>query len=270
MALLGAQARHARASSMVMRPSLRTRSRRCSAVALQILAGFQFDGEVLQRVVERGAVECSEVLRRQAGRQPRRSRAACLVRWRPRHMRRWRNRRGGARTRGRRGLRRAWRRGSAPPRSARRRSRAVDIRPVKKSSAATRRFPLPDDNSISPLSATNASGISALGSASAAEPQTVPRARVCACPTQGSASASSGWRFASSGHASSAACRSAAPTRIALSFIDDAAQLGDVHDVDQHLRPRHPHRKQRHQRLPAGDDRCVPAFGGQRLVRFRE
>ena len=46
--------------------------------------------------------------------------------------------------------------------------------------------------STSPPSATSASGISALGSACASEPQMVPRLRVCMCPTQGSASATSG------------------------------------------------------------------------------
>ena len=38
----------------------------------------------------------------------------------------------------------------------------------------------------------------------------------------------------------------AAPTRIALPSTRDAAQLRDAHDVDQHLRPRHAHREQRH------------------------
>ena len=59
-------------------------------------------------------------------------------------------------------------------------ARAVDIRPVKKFAAATLRRLRRDDNSTSPSSASRTSGISALGSACAIEPHTVPRLRVCA------------------------------------------------------------------------------------------
>src|SRR5712675_1651338 len=56
--------------------------------------------------------------------------------------------------------------------------RAVDIMPVKKSPAASFRRFLAVRRCTSPPSASSASGISALGSAWAIEPQIVPRLRV--------------------------------------------------------------------------------------------
>ena len=118
--------------------------------------------------------------------------------------------------------------------------------------------------------ARGASGSSALGSASATEPHTVPRARVCAWPTQGSASRQQ--RLARGElrprQQFGLAHRRADADRIVLDR--DAGKLADPHDVDQHLRPRHPHREQRHQRLPARDHARVAALGGEHVVRLGE
>ena len=56
--------------------------------------------------------------------------------------------------------------------------RSVIIMPAKNDSAGRRRARLRERSRTSPPSATRQSGISALGSACATEPQTVPRARV--------------------------------------------------------------------------------------------
>ena len=169
---------------------------------------------------------------RSGGPRRRRPPAARSFPLRPPRRRRWRNRHAGARTRGTRSLRPARRQGNDTASISSSSLRAVDIRPVKKSSAATRRCPVLDERMMSPPSARRHSGSSALGSASATEPHTVPRARVCACPTQGSACASSGWRAASSGHASNSACRTDAPTRIASSSTANAAEFFDMHDIE--------------------------------------
>ena len=91
---------------------------------------------------------------------------------------------------------------------------SVDMMPIKKLSAATRRDPRRDRSSISPLSVMRTSGSSALGSACATEPQTVPRLRVCACPTHGSAAARSGWLETRFAYCSTWRCLTVAPTRI--------------------------------------------------------
>ena len=148
--------------------------------------------------------------------------------------------------------------------------RAVDISPVKKSSAATLRRPAFDERITSPPSARRHSGSSALGSANAIDPHTVPRARVCAWPTHGSACASKGWRAARSrpGQQLRLTHRCAGTDRIVHEA--NAAKFCNVHDVEDHLRPRHAHRQERHQGLPAGDHGRVAAFGGEHVVRLGE
>ena len=81
----------------------------------------------------------------------------------------------------------------------------------KNASAAILRDPPADCASICASSATATSGISALGSACASEPQIVPRLRVWRCPTCGSASAKSGIACGMRGSRSASAWRTSAP-----------------------------------------------------------
>ena len=90
--------------------------------------------------------------------------------------------------------------------------RAVISMPWKKSAAATvRRFDALR-NTTSPPSASSTSGISALGSACATEPQTVPRLRIWKCEMKGKAWASKGTSCASVLRHSTLPCVAAAPT----------------------------------------------------------
>ncbi len=89
----------------------------------------------------------------------------------------------------------------------------------------------------------------------------VPRLRVWACPTQGSAAASSGCFCASAGQDSNAAWRTRGADADDFVVGLDIRKLRQVHDVDQDLGPRHAHRQHRHKTLSAGDDAGVLAFG---------
>ena len=73
-------------------------------------------------------------------------------------------------------------------------------------------MPVRARSTASPPSVARQSGSSALGSAKATEPQTVPRLRVWTWPSRGSAAASIGDRRASGGQASNSAWVVAAPT----------------------------------------------------------
>ena len=85
------------------------------------------------------------------------------------------------------------------------------------------------------------------------EPPIVPRARVAACPIQGSARASSGSRAGTSGSRSALRCRVMAPTTKCVAIVANEGELGNAVDVDEARRPRQPHGHHRHQRLAAGD-----------------
>src|ERR1043165_7096766 len=69
---------------------------------------------------------------------------------------------------------------------------AVIIGPRKNSLAAIERDPAEFRRTLIPFSVARTSGISAPGSALATEPPIVPRLRVAACPTHGSALARRG------------------------------------------------------------------------------
>lgn len=90
-------------------------------------------------------------------------------------------------------------------------ARAVISMPWKKSAAGSvRRFEALR-STTSPPSASSTSGISALGSACATEPQTVPRLRIWKCEMKGKACASSGTSCASDWRHSTLPCVAAAP-----------------------------------------------------------
>ncbi len=79
---------------------------------------------------------------------------------------------------------------------------------TKKSSAAISRVPDFDEATTLPPDATSATGSSALASAWAIDPATVPRFRVTKCPTYGRQ------RSPSAEHPAKAAWRTSAPTRV--------------------------------------------------------
>src|SRR3954447_9570472 len=187
VARIGAQTRHACASSIAARPSLRTSPRRYSAVACKSSRASNSEANAASA----SSLTCSNS--RTIGRSPTppmASRTLLSVAT------------AAQATMAKSPWRRANSRNANP--SPRRRQgndtasisssslRAVDISPMKNSSAFTLRRPALDDKTTSPPSAASTSGSSALGSASATEPHTVPLARVCQCPTQGSAALSSG------------------------------------------------------------------------------
>ena len=130
---------------------------------------------------------------------------------------------------------------------------------IARRDAASRR---PLRSATWPPSVASTSAISAAGSAFATEPPTVPRLRVAACPTNGSARASSGTLRAivSIVQRGDLARRRADRDRRAV--VANAVQLADARNVDQPGRPREPHRHHGNQRLPARDDRRI-GVGGQ-------
>ena len=148
-----------------------------------------------------------------------------------------------------------------PLRSVRRPRARSSIMPAKKSSAATLRrcrWRCADAPRRRARSAT--SGISALGSACATEPQIVPRLRVWrARPTAAPAPPAAAPRRAGPGSAvRPGARRRRSTTAPALSF--DVASSLQPHDVDQHFRLRQAHIQHRHQRLAAGKHARIAAF----------
>ena len=97
---------------------------------------------------------------------------------------------------------------------------AVISIPWKKSSAGSVRRPRRLRSTTSPCNASRASGSSALGSAWAIEPHTVPRLRIWKCEMCGKAWASSGTSAASRGRHSTLAWVAAAPiARCLPSFV---------------------------------------------------
>ena len=219
------------------------------------------------RAVEIGKVADDRAVGNAADREPHvRLRAP-----RPRRPRS-RNRRGGARIRGTRSH--ARRCGTGTRRASINSSslRAVDIMPGEEINRRNAPPLLPSTtDAMAPLSASRTSGNSALGSACATEPQTVPRLRVCACPTHGNAAARSGWRSASSGHARSSACRTPAPTRMAFASTAIFASSAQMHDVDQRLSGAPCASTASARRLcPPARMRASLAFGGKRGMRLRQ
>src|ERR687898_909418 len=90
-------------------------------------------------------------------------------------------------------------------------SRTVYSAPRKKSDAATDRAPFAERSSNRASSAISAAGSSAAGSACATDPPTVPRLRICVCPTRRTALCNSGHLPRTSSERSSATWRVIVP-----------------------------------------------------------
>ena len=156
---------------------------------VDVVARIEFVGEGIQGVVERAAIEARKIARHRHVRDAADGEADAVAR---------RHRRAGddgeiavaARDFAKRAAL-ADRRGNDTASIISSSARAVAIMPVKKSFAGTRRRRLALRRCTSPPSASSTSGNSALGSACAIEPQTVPRLRVWAWPVHGNASAAS-------------------------------------------------------------------------------
>ena len=101
---------------------------------------------------------------------------------------------------------------------------AVDHSPVNSSAAGMVRVPRGEVASISASSASATAGYSPAGSAWAMQPPTVPRLRICACPTNGVARASRGTASATSALCSTAASVVPAPMRRCPSRALDAGE----------------------------------------------
>ena len=143
VARVGAQARHRRASSIVGPTKLADEIAAITRGRVQIVARVELPGKCVERVVERVAVESGKSRARRAvgdaaDREPHAVRRAPPPR-RPR----WRNRRGDGRIRGTRSRAPGARHGASTASISSSSLRAVDIMPVKKSSAGTRRCFLP-------------------------------------------------------------------------------------------------------------------------------
>ncbi len=263
---VGAQARHRRASSMVG-------GRACAPVrddrrrsALQVVAGFQTaraksaSASSSVRPVERAEVAAGRDGRR---RRPTASRVlagpamaaqATMAKSPCRRANSWK----------------AWpvpgaAQGKCTASISSSSSRAVDISPLKNSSAGSRR---------ARRSQTTVRSRRRARSATAEFPRSdrpaPPSRRPCRARGSGHgrsracASASSGWCCASSGQSSSAAWRTRrADTDRAVPATAMPSSPGTCMMSISTRRPRHPHRQQRHQRLAAGHDRGLGAVRPQ-------
>ncbi len=184
---------------------------------MQVVASVKLPGKGIEGVVERGAVAASRGRAPWDGRRRRRWRDARPCHPPRRRRRRWRNRRAGGRIRGRRSLRRRCGAETTTASINSSSARSVDIRPVKNSSAGTRRRLSRRDNSISPRSASRLSGNfgARIGMRDRAADGAARAGLGMADPGQGRGEQR--LVLPSSGQASNSAWRTVAPTRMASS-----------------------------------------------------